>query len=114
MPSLWWVELGLVPLVDRAMSSGVFWGVCQLSMTLASLSADGWGCFPVLLVVWPEAFQHWSLQAFGWGQVLVPNEDLLEISHRLIFPGASDTSVLAPWYTTANPHPPRRPSKTPR
>ena len=33
------------------MSSGVFWGVCDLIMILGSLSADGWGCIPVLLVV---------------------------------------------------------------
>ena len=30
----------------------VFWGVCELSMILGSLSADGWGCVPVLLLVW--------------------------------------------------------------
>ena len=33
-------------------------------------SADGWGCVPTLLVVWPDVSQHWSLQAVGWGQVL--------------------------------------------
>ena len=61
----WWVELGLVPLVGRAMSRGVFIGGCELSVALSTLSADGWGCFPILLVVWPEAFHHWSLQAVG-------------------------------------------------
>ena len=30
----------------------MFWGVCELSMILGSLSANGWGCVPVLLVVW--------------------------------------------------------------
>ena len=58
---------GACPLVDGAGScaSGgqghvrvVFWGVCGLSMTLGCLSADGWGCIPVLLVVWSEVFQH--------------------------------------------------------
>ena len=39
-------------LVGRAASSGVFWGVCELSMILGSLSAKVWGCVPVLLVVW--------------------------------------------------------------
>ena len=34
------------------MSGGVFWGVWELSMILGSLSANGWGCVPVLLVVW--------------------------------------------------------------
>ena len=43
MPVFWWVGLDLVFLVDRAASSGVFWGVCEL---------NGWGCVPVLLVVW--------------------------------------------------------------
>ena len=32
------------------MSGGVFWGVCELSMILGSLSANEWGCVPVLLV----------------------------------------------------------------
>ena len=30
---------------------GCVWGVCGLSMTLNSLSADGWGCVSVLLVI---------------------------------------------------------------
>ena len=44
--------LVLVLLVGRAASSGVFWGVCELSMTLDSLSANGQVCVPILLVVW--------------------------------------------------------------
>ena len=43
--------LYLVFLVGRAASSGVFWGVCELSMILGSLSVNGWDCVPVLLVV---------------------------------------------------------------
>ena len=31
------------------------WGVCELSMILDSLSANGWCCVPVLLVVWHGA-----------------------------------------------------------
>ena len=54
MPMFWWVGLDLVFLVGRAMSSGVFWSVCGLSMILSSLSANGWGCVPVLLVVRDE------------------------------------------------------------
>ena len=54
MPVFWWVGQDLVFQVGRAMSGGVFWGVCDLSMILGSLSANGWGCIPVLLVVW-----HW-------------------------------------------------------
>ena len=33
----------------------------QSSVKLILLSADGWGWVPSLLVVWPEATQHWSL-----------------------------------------------------
>ena len=52
MPVFWWVGLDLVFLVGRTTSSGVFWGVCELIMILDSLSANGWGLVPVLLVVW--------------------------------------------------------------
>ena len=38
--------------MGRATSGDVFWGVCELSMILGSLSANGWCCVPVLLVVW--------------------------------------------------------------
>ena len=51
MPVFWWVGLDLVFLVGRAASGGVFWGVCDL-MVLGTLSANGQGCVPVLLVVW--------------------------------------------------------------
>ena len=51
MPVFWWVWLDLVLLVGRALSVGVFWGVCELIIILGSLSANGWGCVPVLLVV---------------------------------------------------------------
>ena len=52
MPVFWWMRLDLVFLVGRTTSGGVFWGVCDLIMILGSLSANGWGCVPVLLVVW--------------------------------------------------------------
>ena len=59
----WWMRLDLVFLLGRTESclvfllgrtesSGVFWGVCELSMISASLYANRWGCVPVLLVVW--------------------------------------------------------------
>ena len=51
VPCFWWVGLDFVFLLGRAMSGGVFWGVCELNMILGSLSANGWGVFPVLLVV---------------------------------------------------------------
>ena len=64
MPLFWWMRLDLVFLVDRTMSGGVFWGVCDLIMILGSLSAKGWGCVPVLLVVWhrvSSTVAYWSL-----------------------------------------------------
>ena len=52
MPVFWWMRLELDFLVSRTASGGVVWGVCELIMILDSLSANGWGCVPVLLVVW--------------------------------------------------------------
>ena len=52
MPVFWRMRLGLVFLVGRAVYGGVFWGVSDLIMILGSLSANEWGCVPVLLVVW--------------------------------------------------------------
>ena len=50
MPVFWWVGLDLVFVVSMAMSGGVFWGVCELSMMLGCLSANRWGCVSVLQV----------------------------------------------------------------
>ena len=52
MPVFWWMRLDLVFLVGRAAFGGEFWGACELIMILGSLSANGWGCIPVLLVFW--------------------------------------------------------------
>ena len=52
MPVFWWMRLDLVFLVGSSVSIGVFWGVFDLFMILGSLSANAWGCVPVLLVVW--------------------------------------------------------------
>ena len=64
----WWMRLDLVFLVGRTVSSGVFWGVCDLVMILGSLSANGWGCVPVLLVVLHRVSSTvacWSLSGAG-------------------------------------------------
>ena len=57
-------------LVGRTVSGGVFWGVCDLIMILGRLSAHGWGCIPVLLVVWHRVSRTvacWSLSgARSW------------------------------------------------
>ena len=47
----WWMRLDFV-LVCRTTFGGVFWGVCDLIVILGSLSANGWGLCPFLLVVW--------------------------------------------------------------
>ena len=68
MPVFWWVGLDLVLLLGRAGSSGVFWGVCELSMTLGSLSANQWGCVPVFLAFWHGASStgaRWPLGGDG-------------------------------------------------
>ena len=62
----WWMRLYLVFLVGGTASSGVFWGVCELSMILGSLSANGLCCVPVLLVVWHGV----SLLVVEWSWVL--------------------------------------------
>ena len=53
------------------MSGGVFWGVCELSMVLGSLSANGWGCVPVLLSCLAWGVQPWSLLVIEWSWVLM-------------------------------------------
>ena len=64
MPVFWWMRLDFVFLVGRTTSDRVFWGVCDLIMILGSLSANGWGRVPVLLVVWHRVSSSvacWSL-----------------------------------------------------
>ena len=39
-------------MVGRSTSGVVFCAVCDLIVILVSLSANGWGCVPVLLIVW--------------------------------------------------------------
>ena len=68
MPVFWLMRLDLVFLVGRFTSGGVFGGVCGLIMILGSLSANGWGCVPVLLVVWHRVSSTvacWSLTGAG-------------------------------------------------
>ena len=66
MPVFWWMRLDLVFLVGRSTSGGVFGGVCGLIVILGSLSAHGWDCVPVLLVVWHRVSSTvacWSMSA---------------------------------------------------
>ena len=64
----WWMRLDLVFLVGRTASGGMFWSVCDLIMILSSLSANGCGGVPVLLVVWHRGSSTvacWSLSGAG-------------------------------------------------
>ena len=54
MPVFWWMGLDLVFLVGRTVSGGVFCGVCEIRVTLRSISANGWGCVPVVFGVCPQ------------------------------------------------------------
>ena len=54
------------------MSGGVFRGGCALRTDVRQPVCWWWGCVPTVLVVWPEASQHWRLQAVWRGQVSVP------------------------------------------
>ena len=61
-------EAGPCFLVGRTVSGGVFWGVCELIMILGSLSANGWGCVPILLLVWHRVSSTvacWPLSGAG-------------------------------------------------
>ena len=64
----WWMSLNLFFLMGRTAFCSVFLGVCDLIMILGSLSANGWGCVPVLLIVWhrvSSAVACWSLSGAG-------------------------------------------------
>lgn len=50
--------------------------------TLGSLSPDRWDCISTLLIVLPEASQHWSLQAVGWGRSNFQNGSLQRSSQQ--------------------------------
>ena len=58
------------------------------------LLMGGWGCVPIELVVWPEVFQHWSLQVVGWALVLVPKWGPPGELTPIIFPGGATILVL--------------------
>ena len=72
----------------------------ELRKTLICLSADGWGWVPSLLVVWPEATQHWSLPTVFAGA----NGGLYKGSRQGVLPRTSAVSVLV--LTVSHSHPP--------
>ena len=56
---------GSFPSGGQGHISGVFLGVCELIMTEGSLLANGWGCVPLLVVVWPGASSTGACWPFG-------------------------------------------------
>ena len=103
------LPVSLPYLLDSAIESVS--GVCLsgshvLSKTLSSLPADWWPCVPALLVVWPEAFPHWSPQAAGWGQVLVRKPSSLQESlHQGVLTSTTTTSSIVPTVSHSQPLP---------
>ena len=67
----------------------------ELSKTLIHWTVDGWGWVPSLLVVWPEATQHWSLPRLFDGA---------NGSRQGVLPRTSAASVLV--HTVRHSHPP--------
>ena len=72
----------------------------DLSKILIHLTADGWGWVPSLLVVWPEATQHWGLPVLFGGA----NGGLREGSCQGVLPRTSAASILV--LTVSHSHPP--------
>ena len=66
------LKLGSLAGSGHAVPRGVTRGSCGLRVFRSLMVGRGCSCF----VVWPQEFQHWSLQALGWHQVLVPNGSL--------------------------------------
>ena len=73
----------------------------ELSKTLIRLTADGWGWVPSLLVVWPEATQHWSLPGLFVGA----SGGLWEGSCQGVLPRTSAASVLVLMVSHSHPLP---------
>ena len=110
------MRLDLVFLVGRTASSGVFWGVCDLIMILGSLSANGCGCIPVLLVFWHRVSS--TVACWSWVELGLSVE--MKISGRA-FPFditlggrslvdqcpelCSPTSEAQAWHTARAPRP---------
>ena len=88
------MRLPPVFLVGRTMSSGVFWGVCDLFMILGSLSFKCVGLCSCLASCLAWGVQHWSLLIIEWSWVLAWDRDLWESSRWLILRGAGTTLVV--------------------
>ena len=68
-------------------------GRVVLSKILMQVSADGWGCAPSLLVVWPEEAPSWSLLVLCYGRAY---GDLQEDLCQDTYPRAAAANALVP------------------
>ena len=73
----------------------------QISVKLIHLTVDGWDWVPSLLVVWPEATQHFSLPGLFGGA----NEIIWEGSRQGVLSRISVASVLVSTVSQSNPPP---------
>ena len=111
------MRLDLVFVVGRTASGGVLWGVCDLIMILGSLSANGWGCVPVLLIVWHRVSSTVACRLLSGAGSYRWDADLWESFRCLILHGArkslvdqcpelgSPTSKAQAWHPTGAPRP---------
>ena len=76
-------------------------GWSEFRKTLIHLTVDGWGCVPSLLVVLPEATQHWSLPGLFGGA----NGRLWEGSCQGVLPRTSPASFLVLTVKQSQPPP---------
>ena len=73
---------------------GVFWGIWEVSMSFGSLSANGCGCIPVLLVFWHRASRNGACWPLGGAVSLCWGRDLWENSGQLISDGAGRSLLV--------------------
>ena len=67
--------------VSRAVKCGVL--INQPPGKSPRMSADGWGCVPSLLIVWPEASNYRSLQVFWVRPRVGAEESKMFVSTRV-------------------------------
>ena len=92
LSALWWLRL------SKRLDGRLWWWVeltvaVVLSKTLIHLTVDGWGWVPSLLVVLPEATQHWSLPGLFGGA----NDRLWGGSCQGVLPELLLPVSLSPW-----------------
>lgn len=97
VPAVWWVELSLFPLMGRATFSGMFWSVCELSMTLGRFSADGFRLCSCLASCLVAASSTIACRYLSRAKPWCSYGDLQVTSHWLIFLGAGNSLAVQSW-----------------